>query len=61
MSVHYSREFLAYNTTAELSCLPGFVLNGTTVRRCDMNGVWTGTQPTCEGKKLWADVAFVIL
>ena len=44
-------------TLATYSCDPGFGLNGgVEVRTCSgdgssVNGIWTGTAPTCEGRK----------
>lgn len=34
---------------AKITCRVGYVLNGTTMRICDLNkdGAWSNTQPTC--------------
>lgn len=31
------------------SCHEGFVLHGSTVRRCEAEGSWSGNQTECEG------------
>lgn len=36
--------------TATYSCMVGFTMNGNPTRTCDSNGMWTGTEPTCERK-----------
>ena len=32
------------------SCDEGFILNGSSVRRCLSDGSWSGIQTSCEGK-----------
>ena len=32
------------------SCDDGFDLIGSTVRKCEADGMWSGEQPTCRGK-----------
>lgn len=32
------------------SCDEGFLLNGSTVRRCQADGSWSGTETSCEGE-----------
>jgi len=33
--------------TCILTCNTGFTLNGSAVRNCQKDGMWSGTQPTC--------------
>ena len=35
---------------ATFSCDEGFLLNGSTVRRCQADGSWSGINTSCEGK-----------
>ena len=39
-------------SSAKYLCTDGFVLVGDPVRQCQTNGEWTGTAPTCQGKKM---------
>ena len=41
-----------YGDTATYSCLPGFALVGGTTRTCQAEGVWSGSEPFCQGKTL---------
>ena len=34
----------------EFSCDEGFDLIGSTARKCEADGVWSGEQPSCRGK-----------
>ncbi len=52
LHINYNNPNFVYNTMAEITCITGYTLNGNRVRTCGMNGAWTGTQPTCAGKKL---------
>eukprot|EP00794_Sanderia_malayensis_P018983 gene18983-20890_t len=36
-----------YNSNVTYSCFGGYRLNGTKVRRCQVDGTWTGTLPNC--------------
>lgn len=49
----------ASGRTANYSCDPGFVLNGTTFPTCT-NGQWSGPFPTCSGLPVFAPQAFGI-
>lgn len=40
-------------------CDPGFVLKGSTVRKCLENGTWNGTEAVCRGKCLLVGTFFV--
>lgn len=35
---------------AMFNCDEGFLLKGSTVRRCQADGSWSGTQASCKGK-----------
>ena len=35
------------DNTCTFSCDVGFTLSGDAVRRCQEDGTWSGTQPTC--------------
>lgn len=32
------------------NCDPGFILNGSTTRKCQANGTWSGFQALCSGR-----------
>ena len=38
-----------FPNTITFSCHEGFLLNGSTVRRCQADGSWSGTETSCEG------------
>ncbi len=45
------------NTTATYSCAVGFTLQGFDKRTCvgsSRNGMWSGTEPSCEGEYKYA-------
>ena len=44
-----------FSSQANYSCSEGYVLNGTTTltRVCQADGLWSGSEPTCEG---WSPV-----
>ena len=39
-----------FGASAMYNCDEGFVLLGVTVRRCEANGEWSATEPTCSRK-----------
>lgn len=39
-----------YGNSIKFECNVGYTLQGSAVRTCEDNGLWTGTQPTCESK-----------
>ena len=44
----FSFEF-SVGDTVGYECLEGFVLSGPMTRTCQLNGTWSGDDPTCEG------------
>ncbi len=52
MRVNYSSPNLEFNSRAVISCIPGYNIQGNSVRTCDHNGIWTGSQSTCDSKEL---------
>ena len=42
-----------FGSQANYSCSEGYVLNGNSIRICQTDGQWTGSEPTCEGQVLW--------
>lgn len=43
-----------FNGGAIYSCINGFSLSGFAVRICMADGEWSGTPPTCLGKREWS-------
>ena len=39
-----------YGYSIKFECNVGYTLQGSSVRTCQNNGLWTGTQPTCQSK-----------
>ncbi len=37
------------DTVATYTCNPGFTLTGNSTRTCGSDGVWSGSDPMCEG------------
>ena len=40
---------VSYNSLISYECNYGYMLIGDSVRRCERNKMWTGTEPTCKG------------
>ena len=38
-----------YKCTAVYTCNTGYVLNGMVARTCQEDGMWSGSEPTCDG------------
>ena len=43
-----------YSDTATFSCSPGYLLKGSNLRTCQLNGEWSGIQPECISKRSMA-------
>ena len=41
-----------FGSQANYSCSEGYVLNGNSIRMCQSDGQWSGSEPTCEGQNL---------
>ena len=39
-----------YNKVLAFDCNPGFKLAGNLYRKCQENGLWSGSAPSCVGK-----------
>lgn len=39
-----------YNSACGMRCLPGFELQGSSIRLCQADGTWSGAPPTCAGE-----------
>lgn len=48
-----SGDFTVFPNTKHFTCDPGFILNGSSVRVCEANGIWSGTNTTCTGWKIY--------
>ena len=44
-----SGNLTVYPNTVTFSCDPGFILRGSSVRKCQSNGTWDGYKTICEG------------
>ena len=47
--VEYTKLSVGYPVLYD--CLPGYTLRGSRKRFCEMNGYWSGMEPTCQGKE----------
>ena len=57
MNGSISGNLTVYPNIVTFSCDPGFILRGSSVRKCQSNGTWDGYKTVCEGticKKSWA-------
>ena len=50
MNGSISGNLTVYPSIVTFSCDPGFILRGSSVRKCQSNGTWHGHETTCEGK-----------
>ena len=41
-----------FGSQANYSCSEGYVLNGNSIRMCQADGQWSGSEPRCEGQEL---------
>ena len=47
-----SQDGSSLGSQANYSCSEGYVLNGNSTRVCQVDGQWSGSEPTCEGQSL---------
>ena len=47
---------VSYNSLISYECNYGYMLIGDSVRRCERNKQWTGTEPHCKGKPFFAAI-----
>ena len=50
MNGSISGNLTVYPNIVTFSCDAGFILRGSSVRKCQSNGTWDGYETTCEGK-----------
>ena len=48
----YNGQASLQGSSFHFSCVNGFALIGDSVRHCQTNGDWSGTQPRCVGKTI---------
>ena len=49
MNGSISGNLTVYPNIVTFSCDPGFILRGSSVRKCQSNGTWDGYKTVCEG------------
>lgn len=49
-SVAQEKYIYVENEFAKIQCLPGFLINGSSMLQCSSNGSWIGVVPHCRGK-----------
>ena len=49
MNGSISGNLTVYPNSITFSCDPGFILRGSSVRKCQSNGTWDGYKTICEG------------
>ena len=49
MNGSISGNLTVYPNIVTFSCDPGFILRGSSVRKCQSNGTWDGYETNCEG------------
>ena len=49
MNGSLSGNLTVYPNIVTFSCDPGFILHGSSVRKCQSNGTWDGYKTACEG------------
>ena len=50
---------VSYNSLISYECNYGYMLIGDSVRRCERNKQWTGTEPHCKGKLFFGFAAIL--
>ena len=49
--ISYNMGTILVDTVATYTCDTGYTLNGGSTRTCGSDGVWSGSDPTCQGKE----------
>ena len=49
MNGSISGNLTVYPNIVTFSCDPGYILRGSSVRKCQSNGTWDGNETVCEG------------
>ena len=49
MNGSISGNLTVYPNIVTFSCDPGFILRGSSIRKCKSNGTWDGYKTVCEG------------
>ena len=49
MNGSISGNLTVYPNIVTFNCDPGFILRGSSVRKCQSNGTWDGYQTACKG------------
>ena len=50
MNGSLSGNLTVFPNIVTFSCDPGFILRGSSIRKCQSNGTWDGYVTTCEGE-----------
>ena len=50
MNGSISGNLTVFPNIVTFSCDPGFILRGSSIRKCQSNGTWDGYVTTCEGE-----------
>ena len=51
----------SFGSVVTYSCNTGYRIEGNSTRICQVNGSWTGEEPSCEGRELITCALFLYL